>query len=406
MKKFFFLFFLSSLLFAQNPGLEKVLLQIQDTYSVAGMSVLVIKGDDIVFSQGFGHRDIERKLEVNALTKYRVASVSKIVTATALMQLYEKGLFKMEDEVSPYLGFTLINPHFPEQKITFASLLSHTSSLRDASTYSDFLQATLKETPTPHVQEILTTKGKYYAQDIFSANHGPKEQYFQYANINFGVAACLVEKLSHEFFHEYCKKYIFLPLGLNCSFQVQDIPDINDIAVLYRKGKDGWVAQADKYQGIRPPKRDLSQYQYGSNAFLFAPQGGLRASAEDLAKILILHKNGGIYKNIRILQENTAKLMRKSLWNFDGSNGDTENNIFQNYGLSLHTTQDLLPGQTLTGHPGEAYGLLSGLYFSTTGNYGIIFITNGAVWGKGNHSGWYNLEEDVFKACMEKEIVQ
>jgi hypothetical protein len=68
--------------------------------------------------------------------------------------------------------------------------------------------------------------------------------------------------------------------------------------------------------------------------------------------------------------------------------------------LGNHTTINLLPGQKLIGHPGEAYGLISDLYFSKEGNYGIIFITNGGSWGSGSYSGWYNIEEDVFKTCL------
>lgn len=402
MKNFFFLMLFCSFLFAQSQNLEKALLEIQDRYSAVGMSVLVVKEDNVIFSQGFGCRDLERNLATNHKTKYRVASVSKIITATALMQLYEKGLFQMEEDVSRYLGFSLFNPDFPDQKITFQSLLSHTSSLRDGSTYSDFLQATLSRPLPPSIREILTKEGTFYAKDIFSSTHGPEEKYFQYANINFGVAGCLIERLSGELFHEYCKKHIFEPLGICCSFQVQDVPDINDIAVLYRKRDGKWIPQADNYKGVSPKKRDLSQYVPGTNAFLFGPQGGLRASVEDLAKILLVHKNGGTYQNISILKEETIALMHKNVWEFDGKNGDTENGVFQRYSLSNHTTKDLLSGQILTGHPGDAYGLLSDLYFSAKGNYGIIFIMNGAIFSKGNHSGWYDIEEDVFTVVYEK----
>ena len=69
--------------------------------------------------------------------------------------------------------------------------------------------------------------------------------------------------------------------------------------------------------------------------------------------------------------------------------------------MGNHSTTDLLTGETLIGHPGEAYGLISDMYFSKEGKYGIIFMTNGGLWGYGTYSGWYNIEEEVFKACLQ-----
>ncbi|MCU0643374.1 MAG: serine hydrolase [bacterium] len=403
MTHIFFMFLLvPCLLFADDSRLDSLLLAISAKYQLAGMSVTVIKDTSVVFSRGYGLRDIGRNLATNNKTAYRIASISKMVTATAIMQLYEQRLFKLDDDVSSYIGFNLRNPKFPDQPITFKMLLSHTSSLRDGSGYDRFLSDSYSKTPPPAIRELLISGGSYYTSDMFDGNRAPNQKYFQYANINFGVLGTLVENLSGERFDIYCKKHIFETLGMNSSFNVLDLPDINDVAVLYRKSGGIWTAQADQYNGTYPAERDLSGYKIGDNGIIFAPQGGLRSSSLDLAKFMLAHQFGGSYRQTRMLNDTTVARMHSLVWNYNGSNGNNYYGIFNTYALGNHTTTDLLRGKNLIGHPGEAYGLISDLYFSKQENFGIIFMTNGGSWGYGSYSGWYNVEEEVFNACFSE----
>ena len=391
----------SAYLFAQS-SLDTKLQNIKSQYQVVGMSVSVVKGDTIAFSKGYGLRDIGRGLPVDDSTVYRIASISKMITAAALMTLYEQGLFNLDDDVSSYLGFTLRNPNYPNDVITFRKVLSHTSSLRDGTGYDSFLSATYNNNPPPALKSLLTSGGSYYTSNMFSSTQSPSSNYFQYANINFGVAGTLIERISNQRFDIYCKEKIFLLLGISGSFNIQDIPDINNVAVLYRKSGSNWVAQTDNYNGVKPPPRNLSGYVIGSNGVIFAPQGGLRISANDLSKFMMMIMNGGILNGVRILNDTTVERMLNPNWIFNGSNGNNYYGIFNSYAIGNHRTTNLLPGETLYGHPGEAYGLISDMYFSKIKDYGIIFITNGGVWGNGNYSGWYNIEEDVYKACRSQ----
>ena len=394
-----FIFIISSLFVLNaNPNLDSTLAEIKQQYHVVGMSVVITKDSEIIFSGGYGKRDISRSLSVNDSTTYRIASISKMVVATALMQLYEQGAFKLEEDVSKYLDFDLKNPKYPEQKITFKKLLSHTSSLRDGSGYHPFLSAAYSNDP-PHIKELLTPEGDYYSADMFSS-HSPKSNYFKYSNINYGMLGTLIESISGQRFDRYCRNHVLQPLGMEASFNIHDLSDINNMAVLYRKSGGKWQPQTDNYKGSYPEARNLENYQLGENGVLFSPQGGLRCSANDLAKFLIAHSNNGAYKNRRILNDTTAVVMHEPKWHYNGSNGNNYYGIFNNYGLGNHTTSELLPRETMIGHPGEAYGLISDMYFSKKYNFGIIFITNGGEWGFGN-SGWYNIEEDIFQSCIE-----
>ena len=145
--------------YSQSNSLDTKLQNIKTQYQVVGMSVAVVKGDTVAFSKGYGLRDVGRSLPVNDSTVYRIASISKMITAAALMILYEQGLFNIDDDVSSYLGFTLRNPTYPNDVITFRKILSHTSSLRDGTGYDSFLSATYNNNPPPTLQSLLTTGG-------------------------------------------------------------------------------------------------------------------------------------------------------------------------------------------------------------------------------------------------------
>jgi CubicO group peptidase (beta-lactamase class C family) len=325
-----------------------------------------------------------------------------MITATALMQLYDQGLFSFDDDISTHLGFTLRSPWFPDDTITIGMVASHTASLRDGSTYDTFLSASYSNNPPPVLSSLLIPGGAYYSSSNFSSSKRPADKYFNYANINYGILGTLIEKLSGERFDEYCRRHIFDKLGINASFNIQDIRSINDIAVLYRYSGSTWIAQADNYNGVRPAPRDLSGYVTGTNGFLFGPQGGLRISSSGMAVLLKMQLNNGNYNGVTILSDSSAVKMRTPVWSYNGSNGNNYYGIFNSYGYGTHRTPDLLQGQTLYGHPGEAYGLISDAYFSTAGDYGIVFITNGGRWGAGVYSGWYNIEEEIYNAVLSE----
>jgi len=398
----FALLLLTTGIHSQSQQLTTKLEAIINNRGVLGMSVTVVKDKGVSYSKGFGLRDVGRNLPVNDSSIYRIASISKMVAAIALMQLYEKGLVNLDADISNYLGFTLRNPSYPNDVITVRKVISHTASLRDGSGYDGFLSATYNQNPPPNIQALLTSGGSYYTSDMFSNTKSPNSNYFQYSNVDFGVIGTVVEKVSGKRFDIYCRENIFIPLWMDAGYNIQDISSFNDIAVLYRKSGGQWVAQADNFNGIKPPPRDFSQYVIGNNGLIFGPQGGLRTSARDLSKILTALLNNGLYGNTRILNDTTCARLRVMNWVYDNTNGNNYYGIFNSYSYGQHRTTELLPTEVLYGHPGEAYGLISDAYYSTDKRFGIVFITNGGQWGYGVYSGWYDVEEDVFQACLSE----
>lgn len=374
-----------------DNGMDSVFFNIGRNYGLTGMSVHVFSEGKGEYQYSYGKRDISRNLPVNSHTKYRIASISKYITAAAVFILADRELLDLDASASDYLPFELINPYFPRDSITVRQLLSHTGSLRDVYAYSNFLMVTYNSNPPPGLDQLLTPGGQYYSTSLFSSKHSPSKKYFQYSNMNYGLLGSIVEAVSGKRFDVFCREEIFVPLQMDADFNVYRLSDINNLAVLYR----GSTPQADNYLGVRPQEPDLSQYVIGSNGLKFAPQGGARASAEDLVKFLKANMKKEILMSSRAFDE-----MHNAVWIYNGSNGDDYNGIFKNYAHGNHMSTDLLPDEMIFGHSGEAYGLIADAYFSLDKEYGIVFITNGGNWGYGNYSAWYDVEEEVFQTAF------
>jgi len=386
-------FFSATPLAAQSAAeqrLDAALKTIQVEKNIVGFSVVVVKGNTVVFSKSYGVADIARRLPVTDSTLFRVASISKVITATALLQLYEQGKFKLDDDISHTLGYVVRNPNFPTVPITFRHLLSHTSSLTDYGNYDSLLSASYNGDVIPPLHAILTKGGGFYSNDTY-LNAAPGTR-FEYCNLGYGIIGTLVEKLSGERFDVYCRKHILDVLGIEASFNVRDLKNINNLSVLYRRDSAGvWQPQADNYNGDTPERKNLRSYRLGENALPMGPQGGLRISALGLSTLLLTFMNG-TYNGKTLLRDDTWQLMMQNV-----IEGKTTDAMFKQYGLGIHTTRDLIEGETWIGHSGEAYGLLSNMYFNPNTRTGIIFVMNGATVKKGNRA-FYDIEEAVFNA--------
>lgn len=370
-----------------------------------GGSLVVFCENGIIENRVVGKSDLGRDITVTEDTKYRIASISKTITAIAIMQLMEQGLLDLDEDISNILDFTVENPNYSDTPITTRMLLSHTSSIIDGPTYSNFITASVNNNPIPNISEILTTSGIYYNSGQF--NNNEPGTYFNYSNINFVILGTIVEKISNTRFDIYCKENISNPLGLDASFNVNDLLDINQLAVLYRKINGIWTPQADNYLGVQPVFTNLAGYIPGTNGGRFGPQGSFRSSAKDIAKLFLVLVNGGTYEGVTLLSEESCLAMFANEWTYNGNNGNNYFGLFRSWGLGIHRITStpgndiVLPGSTsMFGHPGEAYGLVSDVYYDSTRKVGFVFMTNGVGIGYqiNDNSIFYTVEQEIFNA--------
>lgn len=183
------------LTYSNAQNLADDIYDIQAEHNLMGGVVTLVCENDYYQTVPFGFSDYDRQIWADEETMYRIASVSKSVTAVALMQLVEQDLIELDEDVSSYLGFDLVNPNVPFMAITARQLLSHTSTIVDGSGYAGFLSATYNQNPIPPLSELLDAEGSYYTSDMF--NNNTPGNYFNYSNINCNyLAANLVTKFS------------------------------------------------------------------------------------------------------------------------------------------------------------------------------------------------------------------
>ena len=317
---------------------------------------------------------------VTADDPVRVASVSKMLVAIGVMKLVERGELDLDEDVSGALGWTLRNPSFPDRPITLRMLLSHTSSLRD---HNDQYAIPLGDT----VQQVLVERTSW------DPKHGPGDGYFTYSNLNFPVIASIVERTTGERFDLWMRREVIEPMKLDACF---NWPTCSEAAVA--RGvvlTQGGKAVRDDLGGKRPDcpvyledgePCDLSRNALGTNGALFSPQGGLRISMRDLARVGRMFLGGGTLDGIRILSPRSVDALFTPAWRFDGRNGETDHGFYCSYGLAsqqiptpIRGCKDNPAGDRVmrVGHAGDAYGLRSGLWIDRASGTGVAYFVSG-----------------------------
>ncbi|RYD78139.1 MAG: class A beta-lactamase-related serine hydrolase [Sphingobacteriales bacterium] len=321
--------------------------QLMKETPVMGLSVAVIKNNKPVYTEAFGLKNAASKVPLETSDIFRIASISKSFVATSIMQLVEKKKLKLDDDVSELVGFKVRNPKFPETVITLKMLLSHRSSLNDSRGY--FVLDSLNPAKTANWEKCYN-------------NYEPGKGY-QYCNFNFNMAGAIIEKYSGERFDHYVKKHILDPLKLYGGYNVDDL-DSSRLASIYEYKTDSaiFVWAPGAYASRKPV---LVNYQLGYSTPVFSPTGGMKISAEGLAKYMTMHMNYGKPKGKRILKKASAQLMQ------------TAPDTLNQYGLALLRIKTLIPGETMVGHTGSAYGLHSAMFFEPDKKFGIVVISNG-----------------------------
>lgn len=338
-------------LLAQNTKTETEIAAIMAEYEAVGASVAVVKNNELIYSKAFGWKDIEAGQRLGTKDIFRIASISKSFTATGILQLVEAGKLSLDDDVGELIGFRVRNPNYPDSVITLRMVLSHRSSIGDHNGY--FTLDALNPSRDPDWEK---------AYNDYAPGTG-----YQYCNLNFNLAGAILEKYSGERLDKYIQEHILQPLGLYGGYNV-DALDSTRFVTLYAYDSENRKFDPSP-AAYRSPAEALEDYQMGYSTPVFSPTGGMKISAEDLARYMIMHMNYGEAGGARILSEASSRSMQQVQSQDSG------------YGMALRTIDYLLPGKTVIGHGGIAYGLYSAMFFQPEEKFGIVIITNGCNTG-------------------------
>lgn len=333
--------------YSQPEKAEAGIRAMMEQVKVVGLAVAVVKNNKIIYTHAFGKKNLEHNTLLTNDCLFRIASISKSFSATSIMQLAEAGKLSLEDDISNLVGFTIRNPKYPETVITLRMVLSHRSSINDSQGYFT-------------LDAINPDKNSNWAKCFNDYEPGKG---YMYCNLNFNMVGTIIEKISGERFDQYVKHHVLDPLGLYGGYCVDSL-DQSRFATIYEYNGDS--ARFEASPGAYAPRsKEIANYTMGYTTPIFSPTGGMKISATDLAQYMIMHSKQGRYKGKRIISKNSAAQMQTPLSTEEG------------YGLAIMTSEKLIPGKTMKGHTGSAYGLYSAMFFEPKEKFGFVVISNG-----------------------------
>lgn len=333
-------------------GLRKKISEIMQSNEAIGVSVAVVKDNQLCFHESFGYnpdyQNPENRKPIKSDDIFRIASISKTFVATAIMQLVEKKKIDLDADINKYLNYSVRNPYYPQVPITVRMLLNHRSSITDYQ-YGKYRNSLAMFKPdSPNMK-------------FFFENYKPGTKY-KYSNYGYSLLGAIIECVSHVRFDEYIESSILTPLGISGSYNVSKVDSSKFVwAYQYNEKSRKFVKSSQMY---KPFRKEIKEYRLGESTALFAPSGGMKLSVPDLAKYMMMHMNYGTYHGVGIL----SKESEEQLWEVGPG---------VKYGLGFQHASFKLKGVDLIGHQGGAYGIHSTMFFNPKEKYGFIVICNG-----------------------------
>src|SRR5947207_1524565 len=246
--------------------------------NIAGAVVSVVKDGQLLFQKGYGYADFEAKKPVLAdQTLFRPGSISKLFTATAVMQLVEQGKLELDRDVNEYLDFAI--PKTYPEPVTLRQLLTHTAGFED----------TLKNLFVAHESDLKLLRA--YLEDQMPARIFPPGKVPSYSNYGFTLAGYIVERVSGEKFERYIDNHILMPLRMTSSTFDQPLPP--QLAPQMSKA----------YLNASKKPRDFEFVQA-------APAGALSTTAADMTRFMLAFLQDGSVDGVAILKPETVRQMQ------------------------------------------------------------------------------------------------
>jgi len=335
---------------AQNKGFEEKAAKI-DTYvnallsdwNIPGLALVIVHKDQVIYSKGYGYRDLEKKLPATETTLFPIASNTKLFTATLATQLASEGKLSLDASVKQYLPeLNFYNPEL-NFKVSIRDLLSHRTGLP---AYDGiWLNAAFK-------RKELLSKISFMKPSL-----GFREGYI-YNNNMYTLAGLAIEAVSGKSWEENVQERIFKPLEMNSS---------------------GFTGL-----GVRPENHSLSYFEaegtgkltvrtFLAQSELLAPAGNIYSNMADMGKWLILQVNGGKYKGKQVIAASAVEETKipNAISDKRGRYDELSNAIYA-LGRSLQTYK----GTKLISHTGSIDGFFSNLSYLPKDSIALFIIHN------------------------------
>ena len=339
----------------QNPNpsvpLDEYITGEMEAEHFPGVATVIVKNGEIVWLKCYGFADIENGIPVTDSTQFLLASMSKLFTGTATMQLKEDGMLQLNNDINEYLPWPLNHPVQSTTPMTIQQLMTHTSSIKDnwsaMSNYYGYPDPTMSLEAC--MQDYFTvTGGNYNAnQNFLSDTPGTV---FKYSNMATALNGYITEIVSSTPFDDYCDEHIFEPLCMEkTAWHMADL-DSNEVARPYSYSNGTFIAN---------PHYGFADY----------PDGQLRSSITDLANYMIAFLNGGTLGGTAILSPSSVNEM----WTQQIPSIESKQGLNWYRELLYHSGGETL----LWGHNGGELGVSTDMYVDPESNIGLCVLSNG-----------------------------
>ena len=295
---------------------------------IPGLSVAVVTDRQLRWSNGYGLSDVENNVAAKAATVYRLGSISKPITATAVMQLFERGKLDLDAPVQKYC------PAFPEKQwpVTTREVLAHLSGIRHYKSDEEF-------NSTRHFASTVEALEMFKGDPLL---HEPGVKY-TYSTFGYTLLGCVVEGASGQTFADFVRENVFKPAGMD-RMRVDSVADIIP----------------NRAQGYRiTEKGELTNSPLADNSYK-VPGGGFVSTAEDLARFAVAVETN------KLLKRETTELMFTSQKTRDGK--ETK------YGLGWGV--NVRGGQRIIGHSGAQQRVSTILHMQPDQGLAVVIMAN------------------------------
>jgi len=250
-----------------------------------GLAVSVLVDGQVVRTESLGWADIDDQQPMRASSVLNIASVSKLVTSTAVLQLVETGAIELDADVSRYLPFSLRHPA-GDEPITVRQLLTHTSGINDGPSYgASYACGDPAVSLEDWLRGYLLPDGTYYSTDNFLDSKPGTA--FEYSNVGYGLLGLIAEQVSGVDFAELTRQRIFAPLGMTSTGWFLSSIDVDRHATPYWIPHEGAEPDPDELALLtKVPGDDGDPVPFCLYSFFNYPDGLVRTTIEDLARFV------------------------------------------------------------------------------------------------------------------------
>jgi CubicO group peptidase (beta-lactamase class C family) len=404
---------------------ESLMSQVGETYPASISSSLnnifshhgVLGGSVVTFDKNgyhsFSYGDaFPDSIPFTDSTFLRIASISKMFTGMALLQLIEERKIDLDQDVNTYLNFTLVNPSYPNIPITLRMLLNHTSTLQDSRSILTMAKRTIfrdslnPNHSIPDFSELFINGNSHFLPRTIKTEKGKISKvipgsYFHYTNLNFVIIAHIIERIEQQPFHVVIKKRLLDRYAIPGGFIVQEIPEQGTLSPQYLLKGNTWIPEADAYTvPYDSIFTSIKDYVPGRNVLRFSPQAGLRVSSMGLARFFRSFLSDSKMSTIKTM-------MFKSSWKAKSDNNSHQfDNLFKEWGLACHIISEkqesFAEDFPWIGHIGRANGAFTMMYMSPSARKGIVIFINGKRKQSKGSIGFESIEKDIMNVIFNK----